>query len=287
MNFRQATDRDVDSIAAFTTGTFEWGDYVPDSIGDWIDSPDSIVMVATDTTDTPYAMGRCALLTPQEAWLHAARVHPDRRGEGTAGDMAVVLTDWARDRGALVARLLIEDQNDPSVRHIDKTAFRRTTTVHRAHRTLAARQPRLNGNGGHRRRSPLVAAEGTGTDAELVVASWTSGEPGRKLRGLLARNWSFHRLRSVDVQQAATRGMLWEVAGSWAIARHEDETFEVLMVDASETDAEDIVRALVDVAYDRKAERFSMWVADCPWLADAARASGCDVVPNGIYAQPL
>ena len=287
MDFRPATERDVDAIAAFTTGTFEWGDYVPYAIADWIGADDGVVMVAADDDDVPVAMGRCVLLTPQEAWLHAARVNPTHRGLGIAGTMAVILTDWARDRGALVARLLIEDDNTPSINHITKTAFRRTVTVHRGHRSLVQPGARRNGNGGRRRRSPLVAREGTAIDSEMVVASWTSGDAGRAMRGLVARSWSFHRLRTDDVREAAAAGMLWEVAGSWAITREEDGTFEVLMVDASPSDAEDIVRALVDLAYDRGAERFSAWVADEPWLCDALRVCGCEIVSNGIYAQPL
>jgi GNAT superfamily N-acetyltransferase len=287
MDFRPAVENDVDAIASFTTGTFEWGDYVPYAIAEWIGADDSVVMVATDQHDTPVAIGRCALLTPHEAWLHAARVDPDHRGKGIAGTMAVVLTDWARDEGALVARLLIEDDNIPSINHINKTAFRRTVTVHRGQRSLTQPGARRNGNGGRRRRSSLVAREGAGIDAEMVVASWTSSVAGRALRGLVAKSWSFHRLRTDDVRSAAADGMLWEVGGSWAIAREVDGTFEVLMVDASPADAEDTLRALIDLAHDRGAERFSAWVANQPSLVDALKACGCEIVPNGVYAQPL
>jgi GNAT superfamily N-acetyltransferase len=287
MEYRAATVADINAITAFTTATFTWGDYVPDFIEDWIDDSQSAVMVATDETESVVAVGRCALLTPREAWLHAARVKKDRRGEGIAGQMAVVLTDWARNQGAQVARLLIEDTNTSSISHITKTNFRRVTTVHRGERHLTEPARPLNGDGGHRRRSPLAAREGTATDAEMVVASWASGEAGRDLRGLIVKDWSFHRLRTSDVEDAAREGMLWEIGGSWAIAREWDGVFEVLMVDGSATDGDDIIRALVDLAADRGAERFVAWVADRPWLVDALTASGCTVSANGIYAQPL
>lgn len=284
---RTARPSDVDAIAAFTTGTFEWGDYVSESIVGWMDDPSGVVMVATDDSDTPIAVGRCYLLTPREAWLHAARVDPAHRGKGIAGEMAVLLTDWARERGALVARLLIEESNTSSIRHIGKTAFRRTIGVHRGSRSLSDAEPHLNGNGGMRRRSPLVAREGTRVDAEMVAASWTSGDAGRALRGLVARSWSFHRLRTQDVAAAATVGMLWEIGASWAITREVDGAFEVLMLDASPSDADDVVRALVDTANDRGAETFSAWVADQVWLVRALSASGCEVEPSGIYEMAL
>ena len=284
---RAARHTDLDAIAAFTKGTFEWGDYVAESITDWMGDPSGVVMVATDDTDTAIAVGRCVLLTPREAWLHAARVDPGHRGRGIAGDMAVVLTDWARDQGALVARLLIDESNTSSIRHIEKTTFRRTTTVHRGSRSLGGSEPRLNGNGGSRRRSPLVAREGTRVDAQMVTASWTSGEAGRALRGLIGRSWSFYRLRTKDVEAAALQGMLWEVGGSWAISRETDGMFEVLMVDASPSDADDIVRALVDLAVDREAETFRVWVADQPWLVTALTTAGCQVEPSRIYEMAL
>lgn len=287
MAIRPAAHRDIDAIARFTTGTFEWGDYVPDSIAGWIDDENAIVLVETDEADEPIALGRCTLLTPTEAWLHAARVRPDRRGEGIAGRLAVAFTDWARDHGALVARLLIERKNTASIRHMDKTRFRRTTLVHRGVREIGGANPSPQGNGGRRRASSLKARPGRRQDGPLVVGSWSTGEPGRTLRGLVAVSWSFHTLRVEDVETAASREGLWEIGGSHAITRMIDDTFEVLLLDTTPDEAVDAVRALVDLADDRGATRFSAWVADCEWLVSALEATGCTTEPSGIYAQPL
>ncbi|KAA3637315.1 MAG: GNAT family N-acetyltransferase [Armatimonadetes bacterium] len=284
---RAARPSDVAAIAAFTTGTFDWGDYVPESIAGWIDDQSGYVLVATDGDDSPVAIGRATLLTPQEAWLHAARVHPDWRGRGIASQMAVELTDWARDRGGLVARLMIEENNTASIRNINKTAFRKTAVIHRGFRTLGQPAPHLNGNGGSRRRSPLTAREGNRADAELVAAAWSTSEAGRALRGLIAESWSFYRLRRSDVDRAAREARLWEVGSAWAITSEDDGRFNVLMLDTSPTDAPDVIRALVDLATDREASEFSAWAADCPWLVEALMAAGCDTEPSGIYAQAL
>lgn len=284
---RIARPSDVGAIAAFTTGTFDWGDYVPESIAGWIDDHSGHVIVGIDGDDVPVAVGRAELLTPQEAWLHAARVHPDWRGRGIAGQMAVDLTNWARDRGALVARLLIEENNTSSIRNINKTAFRKTTVVHRGFRTLNQPVPHLSGNGGARRRSPLTAQKGNRADAELIAAVWSASEAGRALRGLIAQSWSFHRLRESDVEAAAREGRLWEIGSAWAIISEEDGWFNVQMLDTSPSDASDVVRALVDLANDRGASEFSVWAGDCAWLVDALEAAGCETEPSGIYAQAL
>lgn len=287
MELRRARPGDVDAIAAFTTGTFDWGDYVPESIAGWIDDQSGYVLVGTDGDDVPVAVGRAELLTPQEAWLLAARVHPDWRGRGIASQMAVDLTDWARDRGALIARLLIEEANTSSIRNINKTAFRRTTVTHRGFRMLNEPGPRLDGNGGVRRRSPLTVREGNRVDAELIAAVWSTSEAGRSLRGLVAQSWSFHRLRTTDVERAAREARLWEIGSAWAITSEDDGRFEVRMLDASPSDATDVVRALVDLANDQGASEFSAWVADCAWLVDALEVAGCKTEPSSIYAQSL
>ena len=287
MPIRPATHADIAAVTAFTTGTFEWGDYVPEAIAGWIDDPNGLVLVDTDDSDTPIAVGRCFLLTPTEAWLHAARVHPDRKGEGIAGRLAVAFTDWARQRGALMARLLVEEKNTASIRHIGKTGFRLTTLVHRGFRDIDDHSPSPQRNGGRRRPSSLKARPSRKQDAPMVLGSWSTGEPGRTLRGLVGVSWSFHMLRIGDLEAAAADQKLWEVGGSHAIIREHDGVFEVLMLDTTPDEALDSIKALIDLADDRGATRFSAWVADCDWLVTALEAAGCTTEPSGIYAQPL
>lgn len=287
MELRKARPDDADAIASFTTRTFAWGDYIPEAIADWIEDQSGQVVVGTDGNDVPVAMGRVELLTPKEAWLLGARVHPDWRGRGIATLLAKELTDWARQQGALVARLLIEESNTSSIHNIQKTKFRKTTIAHRGVRELNTPSPHRTGNGGTRRRSPLTVRQGTWVDAEIIAAAWSTSEAGRSLRGLFGQSWSFHRLRTIDVERAAREGRLWEIGSAWAITAEHEGRFEVQMLDASPSDAVDVVRALVDHAHDSGASEFSAWVADCSWLTDALATAGCDTEPSGIYSMAL
>ena len=68
MNIRPARLDDEAAIVAFTTGTFEWGDYVPDSFAEWMASEDhSIVLVATTDDDEPIGLVRVVMVSPEEA----------------------------------------------------------------------------------------------------------------------------------------------------------------------------------------------------------------------------
>lgn len=286
MQFREATHEDVKEIIAFTTDTFEWGDYVPEMITEWIDDPSGVVMVAVDDSGI-VGLARVVLVSDTEAWSHAARVRPDRRGEGIAGDLADVLLDWTRTHGVLVTRLLIEDSNEPSIRHIQKKGFRRVATVVRARRAIGEATPNPEGNGGRRTSSVAIARPVNAADAPMFAAQWPLSPCGRSLRGLVAEGWRFHALSTTELVELARGGGLWQIGSSWAITRQLGAEFDVSLLETNPEEAFDVIRSLIDLANDRGAEDFWMWLADLDWLTQAARRAGCDVSPSGIWVYSL
>ena len=102
VRIRPALASDREAIAAFTEHTFDWGDYVADAFDTWLGQPGTRLLVAVDDQDHAVAMSRGRLVSSSEAWFHAARVHPDWRGHGIAGEMAAALREWAAEEGALV-----------------------------------------------------------------------------------------------------------------------------------------------------------------------------------------
>jgi GNAT superfamily N-acetyltransferase len=286
MLIRQATAADVPAIVAFTTGTFEWGDYVPDAIREWIEDPDGMALVAVVEGET-VAVARTVLLTPTEAWAHGVRVRPDCRGEGIAGVLAESLMHWARDAGARVVRLLIEDDNASSIRHVDKVGFRRTVPLIRASRTVGEATANPQGNGVRRGPSTIGARPGKLPDAKLVMTSWTSSDAGRAMRGLAGIGWRFHRLTVTDVEDAARSGNLWEVGSGWAIASTTTPLFHIAMLDSRPEDAYEMFRALTDAANKRGAEGLAVWIPALDWLTQSARRAGCDVAPMSVWERAL
>ena len=287
MNIRPARDADLDAIVAFTTDTFDWGDYVPRMLPEWLADTEGMVMVATDEDDRPVAMARAEFLTETQVWSHAARVHPDHRGRGIAGMLADHLMDWARTRGGHVVRLLIEDDNLASIQHITKVGFSRAASVVRANRTVGAASPTPEGNGGRRNPSTLQARPGKRQDLVLVRSAWSTSEVGRLLRGLIAGNWRFHRLRDEDIEAAAVSGDLWEIGSSWAISHRADEHWSIRLLATDPDEAYEVIRALVDTANNRGAESMEIWLADTEWTVQAARRCGFDVSGFGVWEHPL
>ena len=286
MQFRKATHGDVEEIIAFTTDTFDWGDYVPEMISEWIDDPAGVVMIAVDESGI-IGLARTVLLSPTEAWNHAARVRSDRRGEGIAGDLADVLLDWTRTHGIRITRLLIEDANESSIRHIRKQGFRRVATVVRARRAIGGATPNPEGNGGRRTSSVPIARPVNAADAPMLAAGWPLSRVGRPLRGLVANGWRFHTLTANGLVDVAHEGDLWQVGSSWAIAKQVGTEFDISLLETNPDEAFDTIRSLIDLANGRGAEDFWMWLADIDWLTQAARRAGCEISSNGIWVYSL
>ena len=123
---RPARQDDVPEIETWTRDTFTWGDYVGEGLPNWIDDPTSQVVVCVDEDDRPIAMSRSEMLSPTEGWLSAARVHPDHRRAGMGAAMNDFGVQWARERGAQIVRLVIEDDNHGAQAQVEKLGYRNT-----------------------------------------------------------------------------------------------------------------------------------------------------------------
>lgn len=286
MDIRRVTHEDVDEIVAFTEGTFEWGDYVPDMISSWVDDRDSLVVVADNGSEIA-GVGRVMLMSPSEAWSHAVRVHPDHRGHGIAGDLLDTMTAWCFKRGVSIIRLLIDDTNNASKRHVTKTGFRLVATPVHASREIGGTTPNPDGNGGRRTSDVVPARRVKSADAAMLAAAWPSSECGRAMRTLVATGWQFARLTDEVAEEAARSGGLWEIGSSWAVTTLNDATFDVALLDSDPADALGAIRALIDLAKTEQAERFGMWIADIEWLTQAAALAGCDLQRYGIWVRSL
>lgn len=286
MEIREVTRNDVDAIVALTQNTFEWGDYIPDRISGWLDDSVGVVMVA-DTGSDIIGVGRVMLMSPREAWSHAVRVHPDHRGRGVAGDLLDALCRWSVGEGAQVVRLLIDDTNEASKRHVTKNDFRRVATAVRAVRSVGEATPNPEGNGGRSTSTVTPARRVKAADSAMLAAAWSTSTCGRAMRGLVATEWHFANLGPDRVEESARAGGVWEMGSSWAVIQQFDTTFDVALLDTDESDALGAIRALIDLANERGSDEFLMWIADLDWLIQAARRAGCQTESFGIWVRSL
>ena len=66
MRTRAARVSDRDALALFATDTFDWGDYVLDSLERWLIDEQSAVRVAVDSDDRAVAVSQASMLSDTE-----------------------------------------------------------------------------------------------------------------------------------------------------------------------------------------------------------------------------
>lgn len=283
---RPATPDDLDDVVAFTTGTFEWGDYVPDSFLGWLEEEGSHAMVA-EVGGTVRALARVRLVSPNEAWAGGMRVHPDFRRMGLGAAVSRDLWTWATDHGAQVVRLLTEGWNEPAAAMVAAMGFRPVARWVRADRGIGDNSPFPDGNGGLRVKPPESLRPATSADIEAALMAWSAGGLERDSHGLGTFRWTWRRFDRDDVIAAARRNALWSGRPGWAIADIGDSTLYVSWVVTAEDDAESMALALVDMASRAGVETLDVRVPQIDWLVRALRRHQCEVSPLTVHALPL
>ncbi len=287
VHVREARAGDRSRLAAFATDTFEWGDYVLDAFDEWLADENGAVHVAVDDDDEAIAVARATLLSPTEAWLQGTRVHPDWRRRGIGTVVGNSLLAWVRERGALVARLAVEDWNDAARAQVEAVGLRRVAPFARAHRSTGEVPADRGGNGGRRARSRIRLRAAHTTEAEPAYFSWSTSQLCKEVRGLFAIGWTWRRLTYDDLAAAAGRHALWEDGDDRAIAAVRNDVLEVGWCDTSPTGAADLARALVDLADNEGADRVQAMVPATAWMRDAFSGAGYDLDRISVYAMGL
>ncbi len=289
MDIRPARPDDEAAVASFTTGTFEWGDYVPESFAGWIaESRDrSTVLVATDEKDSPVGMVRIVMVSPDEAWFHAARVHPEIRRRGVGMELTAEANRWAAAHGARVSRLLTETWNTAAQAQVRKAGFREVSTWFYAVRQIGSLQPDTAGNGGRRVPGEERLVPAPSAEVEPAFMSWSTGDIVRHSRGLFPIRWIFRSLRVDDLEEAAKERRFWSCPAGWVIGQFEEDSFHVSWMITTPDDAYPLARAMLDRATDLRAERLTALVPAVDFLADAFERIGANLHHDILWETAL
>jgi GNAT superfamily N-acetyltransferase len=246
---RQAREEDADAVAAFTSETwddFEGQDYIPDVFPEWVatDGADQYTVVAERTETGSSAPGRpvvgcCQVvrLSDHEAWTQGIRVHPDHRGAGVARAMDGACRDWARERGATLARNMVFSWNEQGLATSRALGYRPRAAFRWAHP-----EPDPDADASPADETAMTDATVT-SDPDTVWGYWQRSDARDALGGLAldpAESWALsewtrdrlHRMRDaraadepgvVAVQRDGTTGVTWRTR----VSERDDETLAV------------------------------------------------------------
>lgn len=276
---RPASPADYDWIASWTQDTFDWGDYVPTRFHAWLEDEDSELIVCVDTDDRVIAMANVVALTTAEAWIEAARVHPDHRRQGLGTQLNHAGVEWARERGARVMRLSTEAPNLASVEQVKTLGYRPVCRWFFSEIPVGA---------GHRSEDQFRLRSSPSSEAEAAWMAWSRSQLAKESREMIALGWRWRGARPQDLLDAAQRGEMFHSAAGWATAQpHEDQS---LATDFLATTPEDILRlldGLVDLAVAQDLKKIKMKLPDQGWTREAVTRLGGDVHPLLIWAKPI
>jgi GNAT superfamily N-acetyltransferase len=138
VKIRKAKPSDKAPILEMTKHLWGGHDYLPEVWDDWLRQKNGRLIVATVDGRT-VGVAHAILQTPYIAWLEGLRVHEEYRGLGIAGKLNIALLEWAKRKGARVARLSTHINNRASRNHLEKIGFPVMQTFQRLDSTKGLR----------------------------------------------------------------------------------------------------------------------------------------------------
>jgi len=197
VEIRPATHDDYEAVAAFTEDTWAdrgGGDYIPGVYHDWIETDDAATLLA-DAGDRVAGIAQIVALSGDEAWAQGMRVNPADRGRGVSVAINTALFDWARERGATVARNMVFSWNVAGMGASYAAGFRPCTEFRWLHP-----DPDADAAG--------AAGHETVADPGVAWRAWADSDARQRLRGLaldLEESWAMREL-TPDLLAAAADG---------------------------------------------------------------------------------
>jgi GNAT superfamily N-acetyltransferase len=128
LEVRRAREEDREAVLAFSSQTWEWGDYIEYVWDEWLHNPQCALFVAT-MDGQPIGVANIRMLNATEAWLEGMRVDPAFRQHGIASALFEAQITEALRRNALTARLITESTNTAAIPLIERGFMRRVSAL--------------------------------------------------------------------------------------------------------------------------------------------------------------
>ena len=307
LDVRQAREEDTAAVVAFTEDTwdtFEGQDYIPEVFPEWVatDGADQHTVVAerdqagSGEDGTSQVVGCCQVvrLSDHEAWTQGIRVHPDHRGAGVGRAMDGTCRDWARERGATLARNMVFSWNEQGLATARSLGYRPRAEFRWAH-------PESNPDGDA---GPGDTPEGIDLthDPDAVWGYWQRSDARDALCGLALdpgepwalSEWTRERARRaaeettvLAVERNGTTGATWRTR----VSERDDETLAVYGAAGWETitDARALFRAVGRDAAAVGADETRVLIPETPRHVSDAAAAGVALAddPDFVFEADL
>lgn len=273
---RSAVHEDIPAIVPWTTDTFDWGDYVPDRIADWIDDPSSEPMVCVDEADTPVAVANAVMLSESEAWLEAARVHPDHKRAGMGSAMNRAGVAWAKERGARVVRLAIMEDNPAAQRQVESLGYRLTSNWVKVAFDTTGVKPVIE---------PRRLQTAHSSDVDPAWMFWSNSDLAHDARSMIPLGWRWRKATPADLVEAARNKQLLQSPSGWVIATQSDDRWiSVGWMATSQSETPRLLEELLAYTAERGIGELDVKTPTTPWMVESVKRAGGEPDEILIYS---
>ena len=195
VKIRKAKPSDKSPVLEISKKIWSGHDYLPQVWDDWLADKKARLIVATVNGRT-VGVAHASLQTTHIASLEGVRVHEQYRGLGIAGKLNHSLVEWARRRGARVARLSTGSSNHASREHLGKIGIPVMETFQRLEsaRGLRAKPAGVT--------VPRRAAKG--------LWKWLTARPEfSENRAMYSDGWTWYPLTLQTLRKLMSRGRVF------------------------------------------------------------------------------
>jgi ribosomal protein S18 acetylase RimI-like enzyme len=308
LEVRPARAEDREPVLAFCARTWEDGDYIASVWDDWLSDETSVLLVGV-TGGRPVAIAHMRMVSLDEAWLEGIRVDPQMQRQGIGRAMLSRALAAARERGASVARLCVEQDNTASQRLVARFGFTRVAEVALyvgpaltedeevvAGEAAGGGEPsQLEASAGPRLRAPGVEA------FEEIWAWLVQSNLSPFNGGLEFAGWTARALTEPLLQAYLTAGEVWLLEEHSAIlalavihdepaAGNEPAWLDVRYMDGLAESIGRLALTLREVAAVRGQVEVDLWLPDLLILRDAMSGAAYRRETEGalwVYARSL
>ena len=265
VKIRRARPSDKSPVLEISKKIWSGHDYLPQVWDDWLADKNARLIVATVNEKT-VGVAHASLQTPHIAWLEGVRIHEQYRGLGIAGKLNKALVEWARRRGARVARLSTGSRNHASRKHLQKIGFPVIQTFQRLDTTKGLRVRPAGVTAARRSAKPLW--------------SWLRQRPNfAENHAMYSDGWTWYPLTLPVLRDHMSRGHVLITSGnrqprSLCIFLDEDRVLTMGFLAGERGDVVKLVRMLRFLMFRKKRERLRVLLPSKSILVRVLEPSG-------------
>lgn len=275
IEIRPARAEDRDAVLAFSSHTWEWGDYIAYVWDEWLNNPGGVLFVAT-IDGQPVGLSHMQMESPKDAWLEGLRVDPAQRGQGLAAALTDASLAEAMKRGATHARLLTSADNIASITMVEHRHWRRAGEIVPYTATpLAALSRRDLG--------PDLPQPATMDDIDDIIAYLNTSNIYPASGGLYYQGFTAHVITAEDIEARVKTSQIyilrrWDRLDGFAFIepremRQRSELF-IGYIDGTTESISLLAHVLRKQAAEMEADHIRAHIPDLMMVRDAFTAAG-------------